>query len=325
MSCASGRLGAVPTLEFDDVAGHVRWTEIADAIAAAHGRGQPESGDVLLERHGRSWLTRVARIDGLGSLTKAVSVYPENPGRGLASVQGAAILFNDATGSVEAIIDNDALTRLKTAADSLLGARFLARPDASRLLVIGAGVVAGDLVRAYADGFDLDRIRIWNRSRDRAEALRTTLANEGIAVDIADDLAQAIGDADVISSATMSRAPLIPGAWVSPGTHVDLVGAYTPEMRESDDALIAGGQVFVDCRLTTETRTGDLADPIARGVIAPQDILGSLYDLCAGQAGRQDDEAITVFKNGGGGHLDLMVARYLYERFAAGALARPGP
>ncbi|MAZ21037.1 ornithine cyclodeaminase [Roseovarius sp.] len=304
----------VPLITLPDLAGRVTWTSVAEAIAEGHRRDQPKLGDVLLEEDGNSWLTRAARIRGLGMLTKTASVYPDNPIAGRPSIQGAAILFDDETGTVDAFIDNDALTRVKTAADSLLGARLLARPGASRLLIIGAGVVAGDLVRAYSDGFTLDRVQLWNRSRPRAEALRDELARESLLVELVDDLERAVAEADLVATATMSRDPLVLGAWVNPGTHVDLVGAYTPAMRESDDALITRSQVFVDCRVTTESQVGDLAIPIANGVFSADRIKGSLYPLATGKARREGEDAVTVFKNGGGGHIDLMVARHLAER-----------
>ncbi|MEQ9258118.1 MAG: ornithine cyclodeaminase [Roseovarius sp.] len=310
---ASSHSDRLSTIRLEDLAGHVTWRGVADAIAEGHRRDQPELGDVLLEQDGCAWLTRAARIRGLGSLTKVASVYPDNPAKGLAAIHGAAILMDDETGKVCAIIDNDALTRVKTAADSLLGARLLARPEASRYLVVGAGTVAGDLVRAMGSEFDFESISIWNRTSERAERLCAELAGEGIEAAAVTDLEAAVRAADIVSAATMSRAPLVLGAWVRPGTHVDLVGAFTPEMRESDDALIACAQIFVDCRLTTETRTGDLAGPLARGVIGPQDIRGSLYPLCNGKAGREGADAITLFKNGGGGHIDLMVAQHLFS------------
>lgn len=226
--------------------------------------------------------------------------------------------MDDETGKVCAIIDNDALTRIKTAADSLLGARLLARPDAAHYLVVGAGTVAGDLVRAMTSEFAFESIRIWNRAPERAEKLCADLAAEGIKAVSVTDLEAAVRSAHIVSAATMSRAPLVLGDWVQSGTHVDLVGSFTPEMRESDDALIARAQVFVDCKLTTEAQTGDLAGPIARGVIGPQDIRGSLYALCTGQTGRDEGDDVTLFKNGGGGHIDLMVAHQLFKSLSKG-------
>lgn len=303
----------IPFITAADLVGRVTWTSAADAIEDGHRQAQPELGDVLLEADGNAWLTRAARIGGLGAIVKTASVYPQNPSAGRPTVQGAAILMNDGTGSVDAFIDNDALTRVKTAADSLLGARLLSRPGASKLLAVGAGVVAGDLVRAYNAGFALSQIQIWNRSATRAEALQKELASEGIAVELAQDLEQAVSQADLIAAATLSRDPLIRGDWVQPGAHVDLVGAFTPEMRESDDTLIATSSVFVDCRVTTETQTGDLAIPVQNGAFSVDRIVGSFYPIVSGQVGRRADDEVTVFKNGGGGHIDLMVARHLAD------------
>lgn len=304
----------VPLITANDLMGRVTWTSVTKAIEDGHRRAQPQLGDVLLEEDGRSWLTRTARIRGLGMLVKTASVYPKNPSVGMPNVQGAAILFDDTMGSVDIFIDNDALTRVKTAADSLLGAKLLACPDATRLLIVGAGVVAGDLARAYSEGFNLNRIQIWNRSLPRAEALRKELELEGIETELVTDLAQAVSESDLIATATMSHTPLIRGECVRPGTHVDLVGAFTTDMRESDDDLIARAEVFVDCRLTTEGQTGDLAAPIVSGAFSSDKIKGSLYPLVAQQAGRSRPNAVTVFKNGGGGHIDLMVARHLADR-----------
>jgi len=298
--------------DFDEV---IPWIEAANAIADGHLLAKAKLGDVLLEEEGYSWLTRSARIKGLGALTKTASVYPDNPDNALPSIHGAAMLFNDDTGAVDAILDNVIVTRLKTAADSILGARLLAPPNASKLLVLGAGVVAGDLIRAYSKQFNLERISVWNRSKERAKKLQKTLKSEEIEIHIIEDLPSAVADSNLISTATMSKEPLVLANWVSKGTHVDLVGSFSPNMRESDDALISTSQVFVDCRLTTEEKTGDLFYPIQNKSFCADRIKGSLYDLCAGTVGRDGEEAITVFKNGGGGHIDLMVSRFLYQKF----------
>ena len=163
--------------------------------------------------------------------------------------------------------------------------------------------------------FDLEKINIWNRSGLRAQKLQETLKAEGIKTRVVKDLPSAVADANLICTATMSREPLVLAEWISEGTHVDLVGSFTPNMRESDDALISTSQVFVDCRLTTEEQTGDLFFPIQNKNFSAKRIKGSLYDLCSGKVGREGKEAVTVFKNGGGGHIDLMVSRFLFEKF----------
>jgi ornithine cyclodeaminase len=225
------------------------------------------------------------------------------------------LFFDDRTGRLLAVLDSDLVTAWKTAGDSVLGARLLARPDSRRLLILGAGTVAASLVRAYGEIFaGLDEILIWNRTGARAEELARALAAEGYPVRATPDRAEAAAVADIIAAATMSQDPVLEGAWVRPGTHVDLIGAFTPAMREADDQLISAASLFVDCRETTIEHIGELMLPLASGVIRREDVLGDLYNLVAGEAGRRAPEDITVFKNGGGAHLDLMTAGLILER-----------
>lgn len=294
----------------EDVAGRLSWRMIVDALEAGHRLPRARIGDQLLERDSEALLTRCAWIDGLGMGVKSASVMPGKAAAGLPTVQAAMLVFADGTGTPEAVLDGGMVTDWKTAADSVLGARYLARPDSRKLVIIGAGKVAGTLARAYAELFPgLERIEIHNRSQQRAEDLCEQLRRDGLPVIRVDSLPAAVGDADIVAAATMARAPVLMGEWVSPGTHVDLVGGFTPEMREADDALIAKARLFVDCRETTLTEVGDLAIPIAAGLIAPVDVRADLHDLAAGKHGRTGDAEITLFKNGGGAHLDLMTAR----------------
>ena len=157
----------------------------------------------------------------------------------------------------------------------------------------------------------LTEICIWNRTESRAYDLVSLY--EGLAVNfhVVQNLESAVAAADIISCATLSSEPIVHGAWVKPGTHVDLIGAFKPDMREADDALLQNADIYVDCRDTTLDHIGELSIPIKNGIISRQDILGDLYALCAGQVTRQSDSATTVFKNGGGAHLDLMIADYI--------------
>ncbi|MBN9069090.1 MAG: ornithine cyclodeaminase, partial [Rhizobiales bacterium] len=252
----------------------------------------------------------------LGICLKSVTIMEGNRARGLPTVQGALLLFDEETGTPEAIIDSDLVTRWKTAADSGLGARFLARPDSRNLLIIGAGEVAASLAEVYAALFpDLKRIAIWNRTRATAETLVERLTEDGLPAYLCDDRETEAAKADIIACATMAREPVLLGDWVKPGTHVDLVGAFRPDMREADNALMGKARIFVDSRETTLPHIGELMIPISEGVITPNDICGDLYELTAGKAGRRDAREITVFKNGGGAHLDLMTARAILEAF----------
>ncbi|GIX14456.1 MAG: ornithine cyclodeaminase [Paracoccaceae bacterium] len=291
-----------------DLAGRLDWPAVVAAIEAGHRLPPPALGDTFLHRGAEVLLSRSAWVDGLGAGVKSVTVFPDNRARDLPSVQGAMILFDDATGTVRAVIDSALITRWKTAADSVLGARILARPDARVLTILGAGAVADSLIEAYRAILPgIARILVWNRSPGRAEALAA--AHRGAhPVEATRDLPAAVAAADIVATATMAHQPVLHGEWVRPGTHVDLIGAFTATMREADDALLTRGRIFVDCRETTLDHIGELKDPLARGVIRREDVQGDLYDLVAGRAGRRGAEEITIFKNGGGAHLDLMTA-----------------
>jgi ornithine cyclodeaminase len=212
------------------------------------------------------------------------------------------------------------LTYWKTAADSALAADYLARRDAKTLLMVGAGAMAPFLIRAHQSVRPkLERTLIWNRSREKAADLAAGWGGTP-GLEVVDALEEAVERADIICCATASRSPLIAGNWLKPGVHLDLVGGFTPEMREVDDEAIRRASIFVDCRDTTLDCVGDLTQPIAAGVISAGDLRADLYDLCSGRhGGRRDAAEITLFKSGGGGHLDLMTAEYLAGMLATEA------
>jgi ornithine cyclodeaminase len=299
-----------------DMEGRLSWEGVVEALRKGHLGAAARMDDMFLTSGKDTMLNRAAWIPSLGICLKSVTIMEGNRARGLPSVQGALLLFDEETGTPEAIIDSDLVTRWKTAADSGLGARFLARSDSSRLLIIGAGEVASSLAEVYAALFSgLTRIAIWNRTRSTAEALVEQLTRQGLPAGICDDREAEAAEADIIACATMAREPVLHGDWVKPGTHVDLVGAFRPDMREADNALMGKARIFVDSRETTLPHIGELMIPISEGVITPDDICGDLYELTAGKAGRRDAEEITVFKNGGGAHLDLMTARAILKAF----------
>lgn len=298
----------------EDVAGKLTWTKVTEAIAAGHRLPRAEIQDSLLSRGDDRLLSRAAWIDGLALGVKTASVFPGNVANGLPSIHAGMMLFNDKTGALDAMVDGRLVTNWKTAGDSVFGAKLLARADSKRLLVVGAGVVSENLVRAYSEVFPgLDRIKIYNRTRARAEELVEKLSAEGFPVSVADDLGDAAGDTDILTSATMAKQPIIKGEWIKPGTHVDLIGAFTPDMREGDDVLLRKGRLFVDSRETTLEDIGELRIPLENGVITEDDVIGDYYDLVPGKVGRESDEDITVFKNGGGAHLDVMTAMAIYQ------------
>jgi ornithine cyclodeaminase/alanine dehydrogenase-like protein (mu-crystallin family) len=287
------------------------WPSLVEALDAGHRLGRGQTHDVLLEEGGDILLSRTAWKAGYGIGIKTVTGFFGNPARtpALPSVQGVFVLFDHDDGRPLAIIDGAGITAWKTAADSALGSRYLSRPDARCLLMVGAGALARPLIRAHLSVRPvIERVLVWNRTPARAEALAAQLRAEGLAVEIAADLAVAVGQADIISSATRTERPVIEGAWLRSGTHLDLVGAFTASMREVDDAALRRGRMFVDARETTLDHIGELMIPIASGVIGRDDVVADLYDLAAGFAWQRSAGDITIFKNGGGAHLDLMTA-----------------
>ncbi len=246
---------------------------------------------------------------------KLVSIFPENPTReaGLPAIQAVYVLFEGESGTPIATIDGTALTYRKTAADSALGSKYLSRPDVATMLMVGAGAMAPHLIAAHlAVRPSIERVQVWNRTRSRAERLVRQLAPGSASIEVAKDLESAARGADVISCATMTETPIIDGRWLTPGTHLDLVGAFTPAMREADDRALRCASIFVDSRLTTLEHVGELMIPLAAGVISKADVLADLYDFAHGRhPGRRDPQEITLFKNGGGAHLDLMTARFI--------------
>ena len=213
-------------------------------------------------------------------------------------------LFSDANGVLEAFLDFHLVTYWKTAGDSLLAARRLAPPGTSRILIVGAGTVAGSLRAAYGAAFPEAQFEVWNRTPAKAAALAAKHPRT-VAVE---DLEEAVSRADVIASATMSTDPVIRGDWLRPGQHVDLIGAFRPDMREVDDTALIRARVFVDSRETTFGHIGELKIPLEAGVIAPDHIVADYYEL---EKFTRSPDDITLFKNGGGAHLDLMTCKYI--------------
>ena len=303
----------------EDIGQALSWRPLVDALRAAHRAESVEMGDTLLSSTGRKLLVRSAWIGGLGAGVKAVTVYPDNPAAEppRRSVQGAMLLFDEETGAPTALVDGAALTAWKTAADSALGSDFLSRPDIEAMLMVGAGSMAEPLIRAHlAVRPSLARVTIYNRTSARAEALAARLADLPVEIRVSDDLEAVLPEADLVTTATMSQTPVLKGALLKPGAHVDLVGAFTPTMREADDAVLTRGRLFVDCRRTTIGEIGELIDPMERGVIFAEDVRADYFDLAKGAAGRTNADEITVCKNGGGAHLDLMVARHVLDKGA---------
>jgi len=288
------------------------WMELTRAIEAGHRLAKAEVADILLYRGEDTLLSRAAWVSGLGQLVKTGAIFPGNAAKGKPNVNGAVSVFSDDTGELSALLDFHLVTKWKTAGDSLLSASRLARKDSRNILLVGAGTVARSMVQAYGAAFPGARFTVWSRNPATAEAMAGPL---GLAV--AEDLEAAVRAADIICTATMSASPIVLGAWLQPGQHLDLIGAYTPAMREVDNEAMARSRVFVDARVTTVHEIGDLIEPIKAGVMTEADVLGDFYDLASGAFTRRSDDEITIAKNGGGAHLDLMTATYILQKWRA--------
>lgn len=248
---------------------------------------------------------------------KLATITPGNGPRGLPAVNAVYLLVDGPTGQPHALIEGAALTVRRTAAASALAARYLARTDASRMLMVGAGALSRPLVEAHCSQRAIKRVQLWARDTKKRDAKVKELAALGLPVEPADDLERSAREADLISCATLSKEPLIRGAWLKSGAHLDLVGAFTPEMRESDDALIARATVFVDTFAGALAEAGDLVQPIANGTITREHVRAELADLARGRhAGRRDAAEITLFKSVGTALEDLCAARLVVARVA---------
>lgn len=249
---------------------------------------------------------------------KLVTINPENAGLQLPAIQGVYILMDTRTGRPRKIIDAKALTRKRTAATSALAASYLATPQATTLLMVGTGALAPELIAAHASVRPIKEVLIWGRNPEKARQLSGSLVNENYSVTAVQDIRDAVPRADIISTATLSTEPLIFGADLRPGQHLDLVGAYKPTMRESDDEAVQRAEIFVDTYEGAIREGGDLAIPLAEGTIQRGNIRADLRELCGGQtAGRSDADRITLFKSVGYALEDLVAARYYADLFAA--------
>jgi ornithine cyclodeaminase len=295
---------------------------LIDALAEAFRGGfhAPERHHHPIERPGEAaattllmpaWTTFGSPEDFLGA--KIVNVFPGNGGRGLPAVHGVYVLQSGATGAPIATFDGTRLTVWRTAAASALAARHLARADAKRLLIVGAGQLAPYLARAHAAVRPIEAIAIWNHRAEGAHRLAATLAGEGFNAHVVTRLEDAVRDADIVSCATLSETPLVLGAWLSGGQHLDLVGAFSMRMREADDAALKRARIFVDSQAATR-EGGDVALGLKSGAIARADVVGDLAALVRGAPGRGGEREITLFKSVGASIEDLAAAMLVWKR-----------
>lgn len=300
---------------------------LVEALHREHQRGVDQFQETILEQgaaSGNAFLLLPAWRHGDAIGVKLVTSFPGNlaGSDGVPSVQGSYVLFDGRNGSVRAVIDSTALTLRKTAADSAVAARILAREDARTMLMVGAGALAPYVVEAMrAVRPSLGRILVWNRTASRADTLVAQLRQQGVAAEVAGDLEAGVRQADLISCATMSDRPLVLGAWLQPGTHLDLIGGWSLEMRECDEEAVKRSLVYYG-KPDALDQSGDLALPLMSGAVPASHMIGMIEALCRGcHPGRQSPGEITLYKNIGGGHLDLYTALALMARFATAGSA----
>ena len=313
------------------VRSHLDWPQLIDALAdmfrsgcsvgprVHHELAVPNApdGTLLLMP---AW--KCGRFIGV----KVVTVFPGNAALGLPSVSASYLLFDASNGAPLAFMEASGLTAKRTAAASALAARYLARPDAARLLLVGTGRVARELACAHAAVRTIQSVAVWGRDFAKAERLACELSEAGRNAVAVPDLHTAAGDADIISCATLSSPPLLQADWIVPGTHVDLVGAFKPSMREVDERLMGRASIFVDTRTGALAEAGDIVIAIERGAITPENIRADLAELVAGiHPGRQDRGDITVFKSVGTASEDLAAAVLVYEQLVRESAAANDP
>lgn len=249
---------------------------------------------------------------------KIVTVTPGNAARSLPAILGVYLLNDGRTGAPLALIDGPMLTLRRTAAASALAADYLARADAQRLLMVGTGALAPHLIEAHAAVRPIRSVAVWGRNREKAQAVVIGLDLPNVEITVVEDLEAAVAEADVVSCATLSSEPLVRGAWLRPGQHLDLVGAFTPQMRESDDEAVRRARVFVDTRAGCLKEGGDIVQPLAAGVIGENDVVADLIELARGQrSGRENADELTLFKSVGTAVEDFAAAQLVMERSQA--------
>ncbi|WOD44611.1 ornithine cyclodeaminase family protein [Hwangdonia lutea] len=247
---------------------------------------------------------------------KIVTVSPENGKFKLPSIQGTYIYFDAVKGSIKAILEAKSLTVKRTAAASALASYFLSRKDSSSMLMIGTGALSINLIKAHAAVRPIKQVFVWGRNIEKAQAIASALKHENFSVKAIKSIEEKIAEVDIISSATLSKTPLVFGKYLNPGQHIDLVGAYKKDMREADDKTISKSSVFIDTFQGGLKESGDIVIPINKGILNKEAIKADLFQLCSNnKIGRTSENEITVFKSVGHALEDLAAAGYYYNKF----------
>lgn len=303
----------------DDVARALQWPSLIAAIEDAFRNPEavsPERTVHSMRVPGQADATMLLKpgwIVGDVIVVKIVNSFPDNGQRALPTINAGVLVFDGTTGQLRGACDGNELTARRTAAASAVARKLLARRDATRLLVVGTGALAPMVGAAHHAVAPLDQIDIWGRDEAKAARVAEHCRRDGLPARSVADLDAAVPDADIISCVTGATSPLLRGELLRPGTHLDLIGSFSADMRESDDACVTRSAVFVDT-FEGALLSGDLAQPIADGVIGRDDIVADLASLLGGRhPGRTDDEEITLFKSAGTALEDVAAARLVFS------------
>lgn len=294
----------------------LNWNGVLDALHQGHSGSRPMGDGYFIGDAGSGLFSRGVILPGMGAGVKIASIHRANGTAvpPLPTEQAAFLVLDERTKRLVAMLDGPEITRWKTAADSALAARMLSREHSEVLLVLGAGPVARTLTDAYLHiRPSIRQVLLWNRTPSKLLATHSALEAKNVRVRIVEDLDAAVANADIIAAATSASTPMIRGKCLRPGTHVDLVGGYRPDMQEADCDVFQGARIFVDDRKNA-AQSGDIQIPVRAGVIREGDIEGDLFDLCRMQEFHRSAGDRTVYKNAGGAHLDLIVSQYVVEQ-----------
>ncbi|MEZ0167483.1 ornithine cyclodeaminase family protein [Microvirga sp. TS319] len=305
-----------------EIIANLDWQPLVDALRegfrrGAHSPPRPHYTVSVPDARDATLLLMPAWSEGRYIGLKTATVFPDNARVGLPAVTSYYMLMSAKDGQLIATLDGSELTARRTAAASALASSYLSRPDSSRLLIVGTGKLSPNLAAAHAAVRPIEEIAVWGRDRSKAEAVVAQLAEQGIKADVANDLEQEVRRADIVSCGTLSMEPLIRGAWLVPGTHLDLVGAFTPTMREADDDALRRARVFLDTRAGAMLEAGEIVQALASGALRRENIRGDLFDLTRGDVqGRSGKDEITLFKSVGCSLEDLVAAELCFVRSA---------
>ncbi|WKK65595.1 ornithine cyclodeaminase family protein [Lutimonas zeaxanthinifaciens] len=316
-------MGPTPFITDDFIESHTDFGQLINTLRS----GFAEQGVETPMRHHHDYPNPKENIDSTLLLmpsweagkdlgVKIVSVNPNNGKYDLPSIQGTYLYLNAHTGTLNAIFDAKALTAKRTAAASALAASYLAHPEASTLLILGTGVLSANLIRAHATARPVNKVYVWGRNYDKAVQIAGLFDQDDVEVIPIKDYDSLIRECDIISTATLSKDPLVDGNKLRKGQHLDLVGAYKKGMREADDACVLRSSVFLDTYQGGLKESGDIVIPLQNGILKQEDIQADLFELCSGQhPGRKNSDEITFFKSVGHASEDLFGARYYFEQY----------